>query len=152
MTKPGAVADTLVSQVDLMATLAAAVGFDLPADAAADSHDFLPWLTGGVATPPRTTIVHNTDPEHYAIRHGDWLLVDGGTGVMEPQNRSPPDAWNRKHGYPPEDGQPVELYDLKNDVGQRHNRAAEHPEKVAELRALLARTRQQPRSAPATPP
>lgn len=152
VTKPGAVSDALVSQVDLMATLAAAVGFDLPADAAADSHDLLPWLTGRAAEPPRTTIVHNTNPNHYAIRHGDWLLVDGETGVMEPKERLAPDVWNRKHGYPPEDGQPVELYDLKNDVGQRHNRAAEHPDKVAELLALLARTRQQPRSAPATPP
>jgi arylsulfatase A len=149
VTKPGAVSDALVSQVDLMATLADAVGYVLPADAAADSHDLLPWLTGRVAEPPRTTIVHNTNQKQYAIRHGDWLLVDGETGVMEPKKRSAPDAWNAKHGYPPDDGQPVELYDLKKDVGQRQNLAAAQPEQVAELRGLLKRTRETERSAPA---
>jgi len=146
VTKPGTVSAALVSQVDLMATLADAAGFDLPPDAAADSHDLLPWLTGRAAAPPRTTIVHNTNPKQYAIRHGDWLLVDGPTGVMEPKRRSPPEAWRTKHGYPADDDQPAELFDLRTDVGQRRNRAAELPEKVAELRGLLERTRAAPRS------
>ena len=146
VTKPGSVTDALVSQVDLMATLAAAVGYDLPADAAADSHDLLPWLTGKVATPPRTTVVHNTNPKRYAIRHGDWLLVDAPTGYS---GREAPAEFVAKHGYPADDGQPVELYDLKQDVGQRRNLAAEQPAKVAELRDLLARTRGGERSAPA---
>jgi len=41
---------------------------------------------------------------------------------------------------------------MTKDAGQRHNVAADHPEKVAELRALLDRPRQQPRSAPQTSP
>jgi arylsulfatase A len=149
VTKPGTVSAALVSQVDLMATLAAAVGHQLPADAAADSHDLCPWLTGQVAEPPRTVLVHNTNPNQYAIRQGKWLLVDGATGVMEPKRRSAPAAWEVKHAYPPEDGQAVELYDLERDVGQRHNLAADHPEKVVELRDLLTRTRGAERSAPA---
>jgi arylsulfatase A len=151
VTKPGTVTDALVSQVDLMATLAAATGTQLPPDAAADSHDLLPWLTGRSHAPPRTALVHNTNPEQYAIRDGAWLLVDGPTGVMEPRQRSAPAAWLEKHGYPPEDGQPVELYDLAQDVGQRHNLAADHPDKVAELRGLLDRTRREERSAPIPP-
>ncbi len=139
VTTPGAVSDALVSQVDLMATLAAAVGFDLPTDAATDSHDLLPWLTGRAATPPRTTIIHNTNPKRFAIRHGDWLLVDGQTGVTDGKTRSPPAAWVEKHGYPPDDDQPVELFDLAHDPGQRRNLAAQQPERVAELRGLLAR-------------
>ena len=148
VTKPGTVTDAIVSQVDLMATLAAAIGHELPADAAVDSHDLLPWLTGRAALPPRNTIVHNTYPKQYAIRHGVWLLVDGPTGVMEPQERSAPTAWSEKHGFPPEDGQAVELYDLNSDAGQRHNLAAKHPQKVAELRLLLDRMRREGRSAP----
>ena len=151
VTKPDTVTDALLSQVDLMATLAAAVGSELPHDAASDSHDFFPWLSGRAAAPPRTTLVHNTNAGRYAIRHGEWLFVDGPTGVMEPKQRSAPTAWLEKHGYPAEDGQPVELYDMKNDAGQRHNVAADHPEKVAELRALLDRTLHEPRSAPVTP-
>ena len=144
VTKPGAVSGALVSQVDLMATLASAVGYELPADAAVDSHDLLPWLSGAVATPPRTTLVHNTYPDRYAIRHGDWLLIDGPSGVSGAK-RLPPEAWVAKHGYPPEDGQSVELYDLKADIGQRRNLAAAQPEKVAELTGLLKHTRHQQR-------
>jgi arylsulfatase A len=148
VTKPGTVTDALVSQVDLMATLAAATGCELPPDAAADSHDLLPWLTGRSAAPPRTTLVHNTNPQQFAIRHGAWLLVDGPTGVMEAKPPSAPAAWVEKHGYPPEDGQPVELYDLAKDIGQRHNLAADQPAKVAELRDRLDRARREERSAP----
>jgi arylsulfatase A len=152
VTTPGAVTDALVSQVDLMATLADAVGFELPPEAAADSHNLLPWLTGRGTPSPRTTIVHNTYPNQYAIRHGDWLLVDGETGTMMPAQRSPPVAWGDKHGYGADDGEPIELYDLRLDIGQRRNRAADHPKKAAELRDLLQRTRAAERSVPAAGP
>ena len=131
-----------------MATLADAIGFELPPDAAADSHDLFPWLTGRTADPPRHTIVHNTAAGRYAIRHDGWLLVDGDTGVTEPRKRSPPAAWTEKHGYPAEDGQPTELYDLRQDAGQRHNLAADRPEQVSELRDRLERIRHEERSAP----
>ena len=39
ITAPGSLCDALVSQIDLMATLAALVEFDLPADQAEDSHN-----------------------------------------------------------------------------------------------------------------
>jgi arylsulfatase A len=47
----------------------------LPADAAEDSHDLLPFAQG------RDRIrAHHPHPQHlrqhYAIRHGDWLLID----------------------------------------------------------------------------
>ena len=148
VTQAGAVSDALVSQVDLMATLADAIGFELPPDAAADSHDLFPWLTGRAVVPPRHTIVHNTAAGRYAIRHDGWLLVDGGTGVTEPRKRSPPAAWNEKHGYPAEDGQPAELYDLRQDAGQRRNLAADQPGQVRELRDRLERIRREERSAP----
>ena len=32
-----------------------------------------------------------------------------------------------------------ELYDLATDVGERHDVAADHPERIAAMRALLAR-------------
>jgi arylsulfatase A-like enzyme len=38
---------------------------------------------------------------------------------------------------PKPDGPDLRLYDLRNDPGEMHNVAAEHPERVAELRALL---------------
>jgi arylsulfatase A len=145
VTKPGTVSDALLSQVDLMATFAALLNYKLPRDAAADSFDFLPWLQGKTNTPPRTSIVHNTKAKEYAIRSGDWLLVNARTGYTW---KTPPPAWDAKHHQSADDDQQVELYNLHEDVGQRHNLAANHPAKVAELQALLKKLREQGHSAP----
>jgi arylsulfatase A len=144
VTKAGAVTHALMSQVDLMATFAALGNFDLPKNAAEDSFNFAPWLKGETKTPPRSTMVHNTNAKDYAIRDGDWLLVDAKSGAAR---RATP-AWDKKHHQPPDDDLPVELYNLKDDIGQRHNLAAGHPEKVAELQALLKKVRDQGHSSP----
>lgn len=139
----GRVSEALVSQIDLMATIASITGFELPRDAAEDSHDLLPLLKGTEES-VRDTHIHNTHANRYAIRHGDWLLVDGGDGYHSPRN----EAWEKRHDYPPATGEPAELFNLKSDLSQRKNLAAAHPEKVAELRALLKRIREQGHSAP----
>ncbi|MEM1063380.1 MAG: arylsulfatase, partial [Planctomycetota bacterium] len=46
-------------------------------------------------------------------------------------------AWEEARGYPADDGGPVELFDVRKDVGQKTNLASALPEKAAELRALL---------------
>jgi arylsulfatase A len=89
-------------------------------------------------------MVHNTQQGVYAIRHGDRVLIDAKTGDARPV----PAGWMKKHATPPDDKQPVELYDLAKDPGQRKNLAAEQPEAVAELRALLKKIRDQGYSAP----
>lgn len=142
--KAGGVSGALISQVDLMATFAAVTSYELPRTSAEDSHDFLPYLRGESPKPPRTTMVHNTQQGVYAIRHGDRVLIDAKTGNARPV----PAGWMKKHDTPPDDKQPVELYDLAKDPGQRKNLAAEQPEAVAELRALLKKIRDQGYSAP----
>ena len=144
VTKAGAVCDALFAQIDLMATFANYLGFELPDKSAEDSHDFMPYLKGEVANPPRTTMVHNTSKGQYAIRDGDWVLIDAKTGA----NRQPPAAWWKKHEVPAYGNQKVGLYNLRDDIGQRHNLADKHPEKVAELQALLKKIRDQGHSAP----
>ena len=143
VTAPGRVCDALVSQIDLMATLAAAVGFTLPANAAEYSHDLLPLLAGKTES-VRITHVHNTFPNRFAIRHGDWLLVDAKDGYGSRRNA----AWESRHGYPADDDGAAELYDLKADLAQKHDLAATRPEKVAELQALLRDVRDRGHSAP----
>ncbi len=143
VTKPGSVNDALVSQIDIMATLAAHLNFDLPDDAAEDSHNVLPLLTGE-AKSVRETHIHNTRADHYAIRHGDWLLIDGKDGYLSGRNAT----WEKKRGYPADDQQPVELYNLKDDIGQKQNVAAKRGDVVAELQALLKKIREQGHSAP----
>jgi arylsulfatase A len=133
--KPGAVSDALVSQVDVMATLAAVVGADLPANAAHDSYNLLPVWREGAAS-PRQTIVHNTMKGGYAVRHKQWLLVAAKTGAVS----QVPQWFDRENGYVAND-QPGELYDLSRDLAEKHNLYAKQPEKVAELQKLLEEVR-----------
>jgi arylsulfatase A len=144
LTRAGSASDALFHQTDLMATFAGYLGFALPKNSAEDSHDFLPWLKGETKDSPRTTIVHNTHKGKYAIRHGDWVLIDDGTGAA----RQPPAAWFQKHKVPTYDDQPAGLYHLRDDLGQRHNLARDKPGKVSELQALLTKIRDQGYSAP----
>jgi arylsulfatase A len=143
VTKPGAVTDALFAQIDLMATFANYLGYSLPEKSAEDSHDFLPYLKGETKSSPRTTMVHNTSKD-YAIRDGDWLLIDAKTGAA----RQPGKAWFQKHKVPAYGDQAVGLYELREDLGQRNNLADKHPEKVKELQALLKKIRDQGYSAP----
>lgn len=142
--KPGSVCEALFSQVDLMATFASLTGYELPDDAALDSHDFLPFLTGKTETLPRRSHVHNTKADHYAIRDGKWLLINARNGYVSAVNK----AWEKRHGYKPDDEMQVELYDMEKDPSQKSNVAAEHPEVVSKLQKLLAKLRTDGHSAP----
>jgi len=133
--RPGSVNDGLVSQVDVMATLAAVAGADLPAGAAPDSYNLLPVLIQGTQS-PRQSIVHNTMSDGYAIRHKQWLLVAARTGGV-----SQVPAWfDHENDYTPHE-LPGELYDLSQDLGQHHNLFGELPAKVSELQSLLSQLR-----------
>lgn len=135
VTEAGLVSPALVSQVDIMATLAAVVEFDLPDDQAADSHDLVPLLKGKVES-VRTSHVHNTFKDEYAIRDGDWVLVNATKKSKHAGNRK----WEQKHGYPEGGREVAELYNLREDIGQRHNVAGEHPERVEAMVKLLRKS------------
>ncbi|TWU58598.1 Arylsulfatase [Rubripirellula tenax] len=139
----GRVCESLVSQIDLMATVASVVGFELPDDAAEDSHDLVPLIRGDVDA-VRGTHIHNTHAKQYAIRHGDWLLIDHKTGYVSSRDA----GWEKRHGYAADNDGPVELYNLKSDLGQRHNLAVDEPGVVAELQAMLKKVQDQGHSAP----
>jgi arylsulfatase A-like enzyme len=118
----------LFAQTDLMATFASLVGYDLPRDAAEDSFDFLPYLRGETQAGPRTAMVHNTNANAYAIREGDWVLV----------NVKPGETKNPK----------AELHNLREDIGQTNNLVDKYPERVNALQALLDKLHSQGHSAP----
>lgn len=139
---PG-VSNALVSQIDIMATVAEVLEVELPDDAAEDSHSLLPLLKGE-AESVRDTHVHNTYDGQYGIRNGDWVLIDAKDGYRSGRNK----AWEAERGYSKDDDQPFELYNLKDDLAQKNNVAAQHPEKVTQLQALLKKIREQGFSAP----
>jgi arylsulfatase A-like enzyme len=130
--KPGTSA-ALISQIDLPATFAALAGVPLgPADVP-DSRDASGALLGASPT-GRDHVVEHAGT--LAIVRGDWKYIQPGKGQPISKNT------NIELGNDPA----PQLYDLTKDPGERRNLAAEQPEIVAELSALLQKLRQDGRS------
>ena len=128
-----------------MATFASVVGYELPNNQAEDSFDLLPLFTDKIGSGPRKTHIHNTYADKYAIRDGNWLLVDTSSGYSRKKIHEP---WEGKRGYEGEGDQGAFLYNLKRDIGQKVNLLDTNPEKAKSLKALLDKIRKQGHSAP----
>ena len=131
----GKVSDELISQIDIYATVAAIVGSEIPAGSAEDSYNQLALLKGSGPS-VRDTLVHNTNPQGYALRHGDWVLIDAKSGGVS----AVPEWFDEANGYA-KNAHAGELYNLKEDLPQKNNLYADRPEKVAELKGLLHKLR-----------
>lgn len=138
----GATSDALISQIDFMATLAEIIGYELPDGAAEDSFSQLAVLQGDETT-VRPSLVHNTYRDHYALRDGDWLLIDAPTGYHRPANA----AWEKRYGYSTDDHR-QQLFNLSNDLGQRHNVIDDYPERAKQMKKQLQQICKQGHSAP----
>ncbi len=145
--KPGSVSSALICHLDLMATVAAILGTNLPADAGVDSVNILPILLGATPLlPGRETVVHHTGSGKFAIRKGPWVLILAPSG--DDNGRAGEPAWFREQrGYRPHN-QPGELFNLAENRKESDNLYAEHPEKVKELTAILAEYISNGRSTP----
>jgi arylsulfatase A len=133
--EPGQVNDQLISQIDIMATLAAISGCELPAGTAEDSYNLLPVWTEGQAS-PRTTLVHNTPANRYAIRHHQWLMIDHPGGAV-----SKVPKWLHEASNDSKSNSPGELYNLADDLGQRNNLWDDQPDRIEELKNTLIQIR-----------
>ncbi len=123
----------LVHQADLLATLADVLDTELPDNAGEDSFSLLPLLQGGTH-PVRETSVSCSSSGLPSLRRGDWKYIAGrGSG-----------GW----GKGGDQSQPVQLYHLADDIGETRNLAAEQPERVAQMQALLETVIIQGRSTP----
>ncbi len=132
---------------DLMATCAAITGTELPNDAAEDSYNMLPTLSGKeLPDPVREYTLHQTWTLQLAIRKGDWKYLDhkdsGGNNYQNRPELAPYIIPDTAHDAP---GQ---LYNLAKDPGETQNHYHKHPEIVAELKALLEKSKAAGRSAP----
>jgi arylsulfatase A-like enzyme len=142
--KPGTTSSETVCHADLMATLAALLDIRLPDDAAEDSYNILPALLGErLDKPIREAVVHHSCNGKFAIRQGEWVFIDAPTG----DDNKEPDWLKKERGYEPH-SHPGELYDLSQDLSERRNLYAEHPEIVQRLKALLEKYKAEGRSAP----
>jgi len=110
--KPG-VSVATVNQIDLLASFAGMLGYELPADQAIDSRDTMAAFLGEDEEGLPFMI---EEARRLALRVGDWKFVQ----------RRP----RSKKGKP-------ELYDLSEDVGEQRDLAAAEPERLAEMKAML---------------
>jgi len=98
-----------VIALDIHPTVVAAAGGVIPASAALDGVDLLPYLTGESRNPPHQALYWRFGPQA-AIRRGDWKLVMQGDGAPQ-------------------------LYNLADDIAEKTDLAAGNPGKVKELQA-----------------
>ncbi|HUW62647.1 MAG TPA: sulfatase-like hydrolase/transferase [Candidatus Bathyarchaeia archaeon] len=143
-TSPGTIRDEILCLTDLMATVAAVVGAELPEDAGEDSYSMFPALVGEkLSSPIREATVHHSCSGRFAIRKGRWVFIDAPTGD---DNKEP--LWFKKErGYVPHD-QPGELYDLSRNLTESTNVYAENPEIAGDLKTLLEKYKREGRSTP----
>lgn len=144
--KAGTTTDQTFNLTDLMATLASLTGYSLPDDAAEDSFDFAPVLTGDHdGRPVREFTLHQTNRLELAIRQGPWKYLDhvgsGGNDYSRPQLA----AFAIDAGAP---GAPGQLYNLDADPGETRNLYFEEQETAQLLKASLQRLAAAGRSAP----
>lgn len=159
--KAGSKTDQLISNIDIIHSLASLTGYQLKEGDAPDSYNMLPVLLGSTDAELRDHLVLAPLKEsHMALRKGDWIYIgsQGGGGFSA---RNPGD-----HGLggPPalkfagqinsdiEDGKikpdaPREqLYNLDKDLHQRRNIIREEPALAEEMKENLRQLKMKPSS------
>jgi len=125
VTKPGSRSDEIIQASDFYTTILSGLGIPLPENYPVDGIDIIPALRGGKLNRraiftyfPHSPPVPDWLPPSIAVHVGDWKLI-----------RLFHQGENGAHAY--------RLYNLKNDIGERNNLAASHPEKVKTLDAMI---------------
>lgn len=122
MAKSGQVCDTPVIGMDLFRTILEAAGVKEGADKGVDGLSLVPLLRQTGDWKRDELFWHYPHYQHYqlggttpygAIRKGDYKLIEFFSDMR------------------------IELYNLREDIGEKHNLAAEMPGKAEELRARL---------------
>ena len=121
--KPG-VSDALVSQIDLYASMASLMGKPLEEGAGPDSRDHLDAFLG-----------KDLKGRDYVVEVAGSLSVsDGEWKYIAPSNGA---AYAKLTNIELGNSKEEQLYNLKQDIGEKKNLAAEHPEIVAKLKAIV---------------
>ncbi len=122
--KPGSVSDAIIQSTDFFPTFADVLTLSLPATHTFDGKSFAPALRGA-AHDRGPTFCHfpHTTPASGGlastwVRAGDWKLI-------------------RFYGLGPDRADKLELYNLRDDLSETRNVAAQNPAKAAELNALI---------------
>ncbi|RMG34774.1 MAG: arylsulfatase [Planctomycetota bacterium] len=152
----GTVSRALISQIDLLATLAAVVRQRLAEGEAPDSLNQWPNFVGAAdVAVRRTLIISPNSPKHLTVRHDQWVYIParGGGGFQGKKTGDhllggpPALAFAGERNSDVVDGRirpdapPAQLYDLRSDLSQTTNLWRERPDVVRRMEALLKQAR-----------
>lgn len=131
--KKGQESNRLVSQTDIMATLADYLNIKLDNNMAEDSYSFLDVLIEGKQIGKvRDFAIHHSASGKLALRQDHWVFINHpkGNDNVEPE-------WYRESlGVEPHE-ESIELFNIKDDPQQTKNLVKVYPEKATELKAKL---------------
>lgn len=120
----GSVVDTVAATIDLLPTAVTLAGGSVPTEPVIDGRDLSGVLLGKTKESPREAQYYFKSYALEAVRQGSWKLA------IAPQNSS--------MGFDVEADAKINprLYNLDQDIAEKTNLAAEHPEIVTKLSAL----------------
>ncbi|MBD3631147.1 MAG: sulfatase [Cyclobacterium sp.] len=133
--QPGVVRD-MATTMDLLPTFCAITGTDLPDDRVYDGYDISPLLRG-TGKSERETVFYYRGQQVYAVRKGDYKAhfitqLEYGNPTAHPVTQPPVPLENT-----PTVLETPLLYNVNVDPGERFDIAADHPEIIAEIRAVV---------------
>ena len=126
---PGSTCDAIAGNIDLLPTFVSLAGGHVPADRKIDGRDISPLLFGESKESPREVHYYYRGYKLEAVRCGPWKLALGPQVEAVPREKASPDAA----------APGVRLYNLDEEIGERTNLAAEHPDVVKRLQSLAAK-------------
>ena len=139
----GRVESEVICLTDLFATAAGWAGEKVPQEAGEDSYDVGAAIFGRRRRGPiREATVHHSMNAEYALRQGEWVLIESRRGAhadAEP-------AWWRERMGIAEGGPGGGLYSMKQDLRERKDLSGRYPERVRAMRALLEKYKREGRS------
>lgn len=124
----GQVSSTTISSMDLLPLFCQLAGVEQSSDRKIDGKSILPILQGKASESPHEFLYYYNGTNLQAVREGDWKLHLPRTAEDQP-------FWSKKPGRTK--GfvtlNEIQLFNLKSDIGEKQNVAAQHPEVVARL-------------------
>ena len=118
----------IISLTDFYATFAEMTGYEMPDNEGEDSFSMYPLLSGKGKS-LRKDIVHHSIDGYFSIRSAEWkLLFCAGSGGW---------SFPQKNEKIISELPPVQLYNLKEDIGEKNNLESRYPEIVEKLTAAM---------------
>lgn len=137
-TKPGSVSDEPVCGVDFLPTACTIAGIEPPKDRKLDGTSLLPVLEGKAITRSTPLYWHFNraagEPK-VAMRVGDWKILAGLD--KPPAAKGNSITVEGEQAFKTAEMTTFQLYNLKEDIGEKRDLAASETSKLAEMKALL---------------